>query len=122
MVKEIEEYDLTCQKCIERKTPAKDKALVPMKITTPLIKPFQKVALDIVGPLPKTHFGSQYILIFQNHVSKFLEAFPLPDPLTTIAKVFVEEIKCRHSIPEKVLTDQGANFITGDLFKKCASY
>lgn len=118
MDKDIENYVQTCKKCNERKTSAIDRAPVPMKITTPLTRPFQKVALDIVGPLPKTHAGNQYILTFQDHFSKYPEAFPLPDQkATTIAKIFVEEIICRHGTPEKILTDQGTNF-TSELFQE----
>lgn len=118
MDKDIEEYVRTCQKCNERKTSVTDRAPVPMQITTPLTRPFQKVALDIVGPLPKTHAGNQYILTFQDHFSKYPEAFPLTDQKAgTIAKVFVEEIICRHGTPEKLLTDQGANF-TSELFQE----
>lgn len=118
MAKDIENYVQTCKKCNERKTSAIDKAPVPMKITTPVTRPFQKVALDIVGPLPKTHAGNQYILTFQDHFSKYPEAFPLSDQkATTIAKVFVEEIICRHGTPEKLLTDQGTNF-TSELFQE----
>ena len=84
----------------------------------PVTKPFQKVAMDIVGPLPKTHAGNQYILTFQDHFSKYPEAFPLPDQrATTIARIFVEEIVCRHGTPEKLLTDQGTNF-TSELFRE----
>lgn len=118
MDKDIAEYVQTCHKCNERKTTAQDAAPAPMKISSPLTKPFQKVALDIVGPLPKTHAGNQYILTFQDHFSKYPEAFALPDQkTTTVAKVFVEEIVCRHGTPEKLLTDQGSNF-TSELFKE----
>lgn len=89
-----------------------------MKITTPVTRPFQKVALDIVGPLPKTHAGNQYIFTFQDHFSKYPEAFPLSDlKATTIANVFVEELICRHGTPEKLLTDQGTNF-TSERFQE----
>lgn len=111
MAKDIENYVQTCKKCNERKMSAIDKAPVPMKITTPVTRPFQKVALDIVGPLPKTHAGNQYILTFQDHFSKYPEAFPLSDQkATTIAKVFVEEIICRHGTPEKLLNRPGNEF------------
>ena len=118
MDKDIAEYVQTCKKCNERKTSVNDRAPVPMKITSPVTRPFQKVSLDIVGPLPKTHSGNQYILTFQDHFPKYPEAFPLTNQkATTIAKVFVEEIICRHGTPEVLLTDQGTNF-TGELFQE----
>lgn len=65
MGQNVEEYVRPCRKCNKLKIFTKDKAPVPMKITIPLPKPFQKITLDIVGPLPKTHAGNQYILTFQ---------------------------------------------------------
>lgn len=57
--------------------------------------------MNIVGPLPKTHSGNRYILTFQDHFSKYPEAFVLADQRAeTIAKVFVEEIICRHGTPQ----------------------
>lgn len=62
------------------------------------------------------HTGNQSILTFQDYFSKYPEAFLLMDQkATTIAKIFMKEIICRHGTPEKLLIDQGANF-TCELF------
>ena len=39
--------------------------------------PFQKVALDIVGPLPRTKHGNKYLLTTMCYYTKFPEAIPL---------------------------------------------
>lgn len=115
---DIEDYIRTCEKCNKKKATVSEKTPVPLQLTTPVTRPFQKVAMDIVGPLPQTHSGNKYILTFQDHFSKYPEAFALPDQkAATVAKVFVEEIICRHGTPEKLLTDQGSNF-TSDLLKE----
>ena len=44
---------------------------------------FDKIVLDVVGPLPKTKNGYEYILIMQDHFSKSCLAFPLKDTLAT---------------------------------------
>lgn len=76
--------------------------------------------MDIVGKLPKTHKGNQYILTFQDHFSKYPEAFAIPDQKAeTIAEIFVKEIICRHGTPEKLLTDQGSNFVGEILQEVC---
>ena len=52
---------------------------------------------------PKTHAGNHYILTFQDHFSKFPEAFRLPDQrATTIARISVKEVVWRHRTPEKL--------------------
>lgn len=64
------------------------------------------------------HTENQSVLTFQDYFSKYPEAFQLMDQkATTIAKIFVKEIICRHGTPEKLLMDQGANF-TCELFKE----
>ena len=51
---------------------------------------FDKIALDVIGPLPKTRNGYEYILTMQDQLSKFCLAVPLKDTLvTTITNVFV---------------------------------
>ena len=57
----VKQYCRTCEICQRAgsKKPPKAK-LIPM----PLIpKPFQRIAMDIVGPLPRTQKGNRYILV-----------------------------------------------------------
>jgi len=76
-----------------------------------LSKPFEKCALDIVGPLSITTSRNKYLLTFQNDFTKFSKAIPITNQeATTVAKEFVTKIICEHGIPETVLTDQGTNF------------
>jgi hypothetical protein len=48
-----------------------------MVITTTAKKPFEKIFLDIVGPLTTTNKGHSYILTIQDDLTKFSAAFPL---------------------------------------------
>ena len=65
-----------------------------------------------VLPLPLTESGNQYVVIFLDYLTKWVEAFAVPDQSdTTIAKLLVEEIFCRHGAPEHLLSDRGANFL-----------
>jgi hypothetical protein len=59
----------------------------PMEITTTARQPFEKCCLDIVGPLTETQAGNKYILTFQDELSKFLVAIPVPrQDAETVAK------------------------------------
>ena len=52
---------------------------------------FDKIAMDIVEPLPKTERGNEYILTLQDQLTKFCMDIPLPDQIAEmIAEVFVD--------------------------------
>jgi hypothetical protein len=88
-----------------------------MEITTTTSKPFEKCALDIVGPLPETAKGNKYILTFQDELSKFLVATPIQrQDAETVAREFVSQVILKVGTPNKILTDQGSNFLS-EIFK-----
>ena len=48
-----------------------------------------------------------------DYLTKWPEVFPVPDQTaTTVAKVIVEGIICRHGVPEGLLSDRGYNFMS----------
>jgi len=88
-----------------------------MEITTTAKNPFEKCALDIVGPLTETMSGNKYILTFQDDLSKFIVAMPISQQdAETTAKEFVLNIVLKFGSPAQILTDQRSNFLS-DLFK-----
>jgi len=112
LTKDVENYVAKCEFCqkVSRKTK------MPLIITETSSEPFEKCALDIVGPLSITTLGNKY-LTFQDDLTKFSKAIPLPNQeATTVAKEFITKIICEHGIPEMVLTDQGTNFLS-EIFK-----
>lgn len=91
---------------------------MPLGISDTPHKPFEKVFLDIVGPLNITQSGNKYILTFEDDFSKYMECIAIHDQeAKTIAHAYFERIICRFSIPERLITDQGANF-ESNLFKE----
>ena len=55
---------------------------VPKALPIPLLSvivsiPFQKIAMDIVGPLPRSHSGCRYIVVICDYATWYLEAIPL---------------------------------------------
>ena len=64
----------------------------------PVGGPFHRVAVDILQ-LPTTSKGNRYVTVFMDYLTKWREAFAIPDQRAeTIAKLFVEQIaSTRHS-------------------------
>jgi len=114
--REIEEYVKACTKCQLNKIP-RPKKRGPMEITTTDRHPFEKCALDIVGPMTETMSGNMYILTCQDDLSKFLVAILIPQQdAETVAREFLLIIVLKFGAPAQILTDQGSNFLS-DLFK-----
>ena len=73
---------------------------------------FEKIAMDIVGPLKRTKNGNECVLTLQDQLSKFCLAIPLQNTLAiTIADAFVKRLICIFGSPKTILTDQGQNFL-----------
>ena len=83
--------------------------------------PFERIALDITGPLPTTESGQKYILVEEDYFTKWTEAFPLPNKEAKIvAEKLVKEVISRFGAPERIHTDQGRNF-ESQLFKEMSN-
>ena len=67
------------------------------------------IALDILGPLPLSESGNQYLLIVADYFTKWPEAFPLVLPnqeATMVDKVLINEMICRFGVPLEIHSDQ----------------
>jgi hypothetical protein len=61
-----------------------------LAITSTSSRPFEKIFLDIVGPLTTTLSGNTYILTMQDDLTKYSLGIPIPDhQANTVAKAFV---------------------------------
>jgi hypothetical protein len=76
MRREIEEYVKQCKRCQVNKT-WNPKLPATMEITSTANLPFDKCYLDILGPLPPSATGNEYILTFQDDLSKYVVAAPI---------------------------------------------
>ena len=74
-------------------------------------RPWQKVAVDLVGPMPETNRGNRWILVLTDHFTRWQDALALPDATApVVATALDERIFCYLGLPEQIHTDQGAQF------------
>ena len=73
---------------------------------------FEKVSMDIMGPLPASSNGYGYILTIQDLLTKYLIAIPLKHAgAIDVADAFVKNLVCIFGAPRAILTDQGTHFL-----------
>ena len=59
----------------------------------PVGAPLDRLATDILGPLPLTPRGNRYILLVTYHFTKWVEVFPVPDQTAeTCANKILNEV------------------------------
>ena len=118
MNKDVREYIKTCDACARRKTGKVGHA--PLGDALEAKEFLDVVSLDIVGPLPTTERGNQYLLTFIDHFTRFCDAIPIPNQTTeVIAREFVTKVITQFGVPKKLLTDRGANFTSALLRETC---
>jgi transposase InsO family protein/predicted aspartyl protease len=106
---DVSRYCRRCDKCAARKPTQKHHR---GKLRQYMVgEPMERMAVDVLGPLPETNRGNKYILVVADYFSKWVEAFAMPDQTAeTIARVMVEEVVCRFGVPLQIHSDQGTNF------------
>jgi len=83
-------------------------------------QPFDRLGMDIVGPLPTTKRGNKYIVVATEYLTKWPEAHAIPDAkAASVISFFHEDIICRHGCPKELLTDQGTHFVNEMLNSLC---
>ncbi|CAM5124599.1 unnamed protein product [Natator depressus] len=108
----VRQYCRSCDPC-QRVGKARDKGKAALRPLPIIEEPFQKVAMDIVGPLSKTtRSGKKYILVVVDFATRYPEAVPLASiEADTVADALLT-IFSRVGFPREVLTDQGSNFMS----------
>ena len=115
MKKRVEEFIRRCPNCQtkERRVAEQRHTLV----SQPAGYPFQKLAIDFVGPLKASSRGNKYLLTVKCTFTKWFEAFPMPEATAErVAATLETEVFARYGYCEQIHSDQGSQF-TGHLFK-----
>ncbi|KAL4135886.1 hypothetical protein QTP88_007468 [Uroleucon formosanum] len=116
---DVKEYISKCPSCHIHKTCNKN-VRQPMVISTTATEPFEKVFINVVGPLPRTDSNNAYILTMQCDLMKFSMASPMENhEANTVAYYFVTSCVCLHGIPSMLVSDQGTEFLSKVLTETC---
>lgn len=115
---DVENWCKTCDDCVARKGP---KTRTHGKLRRYNVGAnFERIAIDVLGPLPRTEQGNRYIVVVVDYFSKWPEAYCVPDQeATTVAKVLVDNWISRYGVPLQIHSDQGTNFTSAVFVGVC---
>ena len=111
MYQNVADYVRSCKECqlAKRPTHHAHAPLTPL----PIVEPFSRIHMDILGPLTTSTEGYKYILLIVDSFSKWPEAFPLKtQDSKEIGRVLFKEYFCRYGAPHTIVTDRGQNFMS----------
>ena len=117
MKNDVARHAKNCRACAQRKSPKNMKRvpLHPIEVTRPL----EIIGVDFVGPLPTTEKGNRYIMVMQDHFTRWPLAYA---SLEATAKTVVEGVQSfarDFGFPDSILSDRGLSFVSKLVKKVC---
>ena len=80
--------------------------LVELLQSIPVSGPFHTIGVDVL------QLWWEYVVVFMDYLTKWCESFAVADQTAeTVAKLLVEEVICRHGVPERLPSDW--DFLSG---------
>lgn len=106
--KDVRDYVRHCQRCIVSKTAEPD-GRAPLESIT-YTRPLELVCIDFWSAEDSKN-KSIDVLVVTDHFTKIAQAFPCRDQTAEqVAKVLWDRYFCVYGFPERIHSDQGANF------------
>jgi len=118
MRRPVEDYIRKCDACQRRKE--NREFIAPLGDPEMPVASFQITSMDITGLYPLTPRRNKHILTFIDHFTEFVEAFAIPDQSAqTCARIYATQIVTRHGSGSRLVTDQGAAFMSAFFSETC---
>ncbi|CAB0033049.1 unnamed protein product [Trichogramma brassicae] len=109
MYTDVADYVRKCKTCQQIKVEQRTKKGLMGHRVIP--RPWHTVAADVAGPFPRSNSGFEYMLIFEDLFSKWVECIPIRQANgKTILKYLKERIVLRYGPPTILQTDNGTEF------------
>ena len=120
MQKHVHDFVQSCDACQRRGPQVKrPEPMYPLKVEGP----FDRIGIDVVGPLPRTKNGNQFIIVATDYLTKWPEAKPTTDQKAVTAASFLyDHVFTRHGAPKELLSDRGRTFINQTLDELCGQW
>jgi len=122
MLKSVEIFVKSCHLCQTRKIPPKRKAGLLQPIP-PTKEPFERIGIDLLGPLPLSKNRKRWIIVVTDYHTKFVETGALSNGTAIeVANFLVLKVILRHGAPMKLISDRGTQFMSNvmkQVLEKC---
>ena len=119
---DVVRYLRSCKTCAQVKSSSQAKSGL-MGQGKNVSYPFQMLAIDFLGPLPRSRAGNQYILVVTDCFTKFVFLKALSKATAkAVCKFLEEEVFLIFGVPQSIVCDNGSQFTSKDFTKFVESY
>ena len=106
---DVFDWVVACPTCAKNRHMGTQRT-APMRLF-PATEPFAALAIDLLGPLPRTPEGFEYILVICDRFTKVTRAVPLKDiSALDVLSAFLDTWVASYRISDSVLSDNGPQF------------
>lgn len=115
MFRDIAKYVRSCVTC-QRYKPLQQQPAGKMQ---PSVNrhPWETVSTDLVGPLPRSAKGNNFIVVFQDRFTKWIQCRAIRSATArNVTRALHEEVITRFGCPRRVISDNGTQY-TSSLFR-----
>ena len=81
-----------------RRKPGPRRAKLPMQHVN-VGMPLERVAIDILGPLPMSHDGFEYVMVVEDYYTKYAGISLVDHAAQTVGDKLLTEFICRFGVP-----------------------
>lgn len=111
MAKDIMAYVRNCDPCKANKSPTYV-VRHEMGNTKPLTDPWRVVAVDYLGPLPRSKKGNNFMLVALDCFTKYTIIEPVRKADTKSAVKILDQVFTKFGVPEILISDNGTPFVS----------
>ena len=116
--RDVAEFVRGCHICQVCKSQTPERA--PLQPIPVIGEPFEKIVVDVVGPLPRTSGGNEYLLTLMCTATRYAEAIPMSSCRARKIVPKIVDLFSKFGMPRIIQTDRGTNFMS-DFFRRALS-
>ena len=118
MYVEAKAHAQSCDICQARGT-TRDRASsgIPTQTHPRVYRPFDRIAVDVLGPMSSKQSGKQYVIVAIDHFTRWVEAeaYDTVPTAEDVNQFMVRHFYFRHGAPRAILADNGSNLTANKL-------
>ena len=109
MKADIRQYVNTCPEC--QKFKGQTHLIPPARLWPICMEKFQRIHVDLVGPLPTSTCGKRFIIVITDALTRYVFAQALPNKTAEAVAQALREFINVFGRPTQMVTDQGKEFL-----------